>query len=48
MICPPDILLPDWRSDYEAMQQSFIFGKSLAFDSLIDRIHILQDRFRRV
>ena len=48
VICPPDDLLPEWREDYEAMQQSFIYGKSLPFDSLIDRIHILQDRFRRV
>ena len=48
MICPPDNLLPDWRADYETMQQSFIYGKSLPFDSLIDRIRILQDRFRWV
>ncbi len=47
MICPPDSLLPDWRADYETMQQSFIYGKSLPFDSLIDRIHTLQDRFRQ-
>lgn len=47
MICPPDSLLPDWRADYETMQQSFIYGKSLPFDSLIDRMHILQDRFRQ-
>ena len=48
LICPPDSLLPDWRADYETMQQSFIYGKSLPFDSLIDKIHILQDRFRQV
>ncbi len=48
MICPPDSLLPDWRADYETMQQSFIYGKSLPFDSLIDRIRTLQDRFRQV
>ena len=48
MICPPDNLLSDWRADYEAMQKSFIYGKSLPFDGLIDRIRILQDRFRRV
>lgn len=46
MICPPDNLLPEWRADYEAMQQSFIYGKSLPFDGLIERIHILQERFR--
>ncbi len=48
MICPPDSLLPDWRADYETMQQSFIYGKSLPFDSLIDRIRTLQDRFSQV
>lgn len=47
MICPPDSLLSDWRADYEAMQQSFIYGKSLPFDNLIDRINTLQDRFRQ-
>lgn len=48
MICPPDNYLPEWRADYEAMQKSFIYGKSLPFDSLVGRIRILQDRFRRV
>lgn len=48
MICPPDSLLPDWRADYETMRQSFIYGKSLPFDDLIDRILILQDRFRQI
>lgn len=47
MICPPDSFLPDWRSDYEALQQSFIYGESLPFDDLVDRIHTLQDRFRQ-
>lgn len=46
-ICPPDNLLPEWRADYEAMQKSFIYGNSLPFDDLIDRIRILQERFRK-
>lgn len=48
LICPPENLLPEWRADYEAMQKSFIYGKSLPFDELIDRIHILQNRFGRI
>lgn len=48
MICPPDNLLPEWRTDYQAMQQSFIYGRSLPFDDLIDRMHILQERFRNL
>lgn len=47
-ICPPDNLLPEWRADYETMRKSFIYGKSLPFDDLIYRIHILQDRFRNL
>lgn len=47
VICPPDRLLPEWRKDYESMRQTFIYGKSLSFDGLIDRIRILQERFRK-
>lgn len=47
VICPPDRLLPEWREDYESMRQTFIYGKSLPFDGLIERMNILQERFRK-
>ena len=48
IICPPDNLLSDWRADYESMRNSFIYGESLPFDDLIERIRTLQERFRKL
>lgn len=48
IICPPDNLLSDWRADYESMRNSFIYGDSLPFDNLIERIMSLQERFRKL
>lgn len=45
-ICPPECLLSDWQTDYEAMRKSFIFGESLPFETLIERIRLLEVRFR--
>jgi hypothetical protein len=44
---PPDFVIDYWRKDYEKMQ-SMIYGKSLPFDELIDRIRELNERFRQV
>jgi hypothetical protein len=44
---PPDFVIDYWRKDYEKMQ-SMIYGKSLAFDELIDRIRELNERFRNI
>ncbi|GMU84978.1 MAG: nucleotidyltransferase [Ignavibacteriales bacterium] len=35
---PPDDILPEWKKDYEDMQQNMIYGKSLSFSELIERI----------
>lgn len=46
VLLPPQEYLSEWRSDYETMQNTMLYGDSLAFDELIDRISQLQERFR--
>ncbi len=43
--CPQGGLLERFRSDYENMKSSFIYGNPMDFDSLIRRIEELQERF---
>ena len=45
---PPEELVEIWRRDYERMQEYFIYGDSLPYDQLIDRMKELQNRFRKV
>lgn len=48
-ICPPDRLLKDWKSDYENLQESFIYDESKkSFDELITRISELTNRLRKI
>ena len=37
-----------WRADYEAMRRFFIYGHSIEFDALINRIEELQSRVRSI
>ena len=45
---PPTTIINAWRKDYEAMQSSMIYGESLSFDELIERIRELNERFRNI
>jgi len=45
---PPEAMLAQWKEDYEAMQLGMIHGKSLPFNKLIDRIKVLNERFRNI
>jgi predicted nucleotidyltransferase component of viral defense system len=45
---PPAFILDSWRKDYEIMQSGMIYGKSLPFDRLIERIKELNERFREI
>jgi len=47
ILVPPSAFMDEWRRDYEAMRGAMIFGESLPFDKLIERIGKLQERFRR-
>ncbi len=42
---PPADTLEQWRADYRAMQHTMIYGESLDFDTLIERIKELNARF---
>ena len=45
---PPSEVEDSLRRDYTSMQQNFIYGDSLPYDVLIDRIKELQQRFRDI
>ena len=45
---PPAFILDLWRKDYEDMQSGMIYGKSLTFNELIERIKELNRRFRKI
>lgn len=45
---PPSEVLSKWRDDYSKMQSSMIYGDSLSFDKLIEKIKELNNSFRKV
>jgi len=45
---PPEALTQTLKDDYKKMQEGFIYKDSLTYDELIDRIALLQDRFRNL
>jgi hypothetical protein len=47
VLVPPADFMKEWRDDYEAMRSTMVFGPSLAFDALIERLHLLEERFRQ-
>lgn len=47
-ILPPTSLRKDWNNDYTELISSFIYGKFLTFEELLERIEELQARFRNL
>jgi hypothetical protein len=45
---PPLNTIDLWKADYENMQKNMIYGKSLPFDKLVERIKELNERFRKI
>ena len=45
---PPSEVIPYWKDDYIRMQSTMIYGSSLPFDKLIERIKELNERFREI
>jgi len=45
-LIPPTEVFYNWQQDYESMQNMMIYGKSLTFNELIDRIKQLEERMR--
>jgi predicted nucleotidyltransferase component of viral defense system len=47
-IYPADKYLDEWEKDYRQLQLGFIYGKSLSFNRLLERIKELTDRIRGI
>lgn len=45
-IIPPEAVIEDWKADYLDMQNSMIYGESLPFEHLLERLKELEYRFR--
>ena len=45
---PPQEIISYWKDDYTRMQSTMIYGKSLSFDMLMERIKELNERFRSI
>jgi hypothetical protein len=43
-IIPPASILKEWQKDYEIMQQNMIYGNSLSFEKLMERIAAIQQQ----
>jgi len=47
-IIPPDSIIVQWQEDYEIMQHTMIYGKSLSFNKLIDNIKQLNEKINQI
>jgi len=47
-IVPPDFIISQWQQDYETMRETMIYGKSLPFNDLIDKIQQLNESINRI
>jgi predicted nucleotidyltransferase component of viral defense system len=47
-IIPPGSVIELWKADYETMQRTMIYGKSLPFDKLIEKIKQLNKKINEV
>ena len=47
VLVPPKDFLKEWEEDYEAMRGTMVFGTSLEFKALIERMKELEGRFRK-
>ena len=45
-IVPREDILEEWKSDYQAMMESMIYGKKPSFEELLAALSELQERFR--
>ena len=47
-IIPPESVIYQWQKDYETMQETMIYGESLRFNKLIDKIKQLNEKINKV
>jgi hypothetical protein len=47
-IIPPDDIIAQWREDYEIMQRTMIYGDSLSFSKLMEKIKQLNEEINQI
>jgi len=47
-IIPPETVIVQWQQDYETMRETMIYGDSLPFNKLIDKIKQLNERINNI
>lgn len=47
-IVPPDFIISEWQQDYKTLCETMIYGESLPFNKLIDKIKQLNERINRI
>ena len=47
-IVPPNYIIDLWKTDYETMQRTMIYGNSLPFNKLIDKIKQMNERINQI
>ena len=47
-LVPPDSLLDAWEKDYEQMQNNMIYGESISFNKLLERIRELKEIINKI
>ena len=47
-IVPPESVIARWQQDYETMQRTMIYGNSLLFNKLINKIQQLNERINQI
>jgi len=47
-IVPADTIIALWKADYETMRETMIYGESLPYDKLIEKIKLLNEKINRI
>ena len=47
-IIPPENVIAQWKKDYETMRETMIYGESLPFDKLINKIRELNEKINQI
>jgi hypothetical protein len=47
-LVPPDASIKQWKDDYRDMRESMIYGDSVSFDKLIERMKELMERINQL
>lgn len=48
LIIPPENMISQWKTDYETMRNTMIYGDSLPFSQLIDKIKQLNEKIKEM